>query len=141
MNKKIIIIGIMAVLFISSIMMNVQAFSNTNKIFHRGSFQAEIGVRSRDTDFSLEGNYRDFPRGHLLFGTIGPVDSERTLRFQGFCTRNVFIIQTGVRNNIVNIVGRFNDYNEDLNEYSGNWRGFIIGLGRTNGWITASFSS
>lgn len=141
MNRKILMICILGILLTSSFAVGTQAFiSNANRSNHSGSFQAELGVRTNDASFVLDGSFRDFRGRHLLFGTISPVDSERTLRFQGISSRNLFIIQTTVRNNIVNIVGRFNQYDEDTNEYSGNWRGFVVGMGRTSGWITARFS-
>ena len=141
MNRKILMICILGVLLASGFTVGTQTFSTTNeRSIHSGTFQAELGLRTNDAAFVLDGSFRDFRGRHLLFGTISPVDSERTLRFQGISSRNLFIIQTTVRNNIVNIIGRFNQYDEDMNEYSGNWRGFVVGMGRTSGWITARFS-
>jgi hypothetical protein len=137
--KKILIICILAVLVFSSVGLS-SANRNITQSLHRGSFNAEIGLRENIAKFNLDGNFRDFRGGHILLGTISPVDSERTLRFQGYSSRNLFIIQTGARNNIINIVGRFTDYDEINDEYSGQWQGFIVGMGRTSGWITASFS-
>lgn len=142
MNKKMMMIAICSVLFFSSIVMSVQTSNVIEKTtVHRGTFQAEIGIREDVTELELEGVFRDFRGRHVIAGSITKVDSERTTRFQGFVTRNFFVIQTAVRNNIVNIFGRFNEYDQDLDEYHGNWRGFVVGVGRTSGWITASFSS
>jgi len=138
--KKILILVIIGVLLAPSAAIGSQLTAEREP-FHRGSFEAEIGIRGNDAQFNLHGNFRDFRGRHILAGTISPDDSDRTLRFQGLSSRNHFIIQTGFRNNIVNIFGRFTDYDEELNEYSGNWRGFVIGMGRTSGWITASFTS
>ena len=114
---------------------------NDIKAVHRGSFQAEIGVRANDTIFVLDGDFRDFRGRHVVYGLVSPVDSDRSVRFQGFISRNLFIIQSGVRNHIVNIIGRFNEYDEDQDLASGNWRGFIAGVGRANGWISARLTS
>ncbi len=142
MNKKMMMLAVCSVLFFSGIAMSVQTSNVIEKTtVHRGTFQAEIGIREDVTELELEGVFRDFRGRHVIAGSITTVDSERTTRFQGFVTRNFFVIQTSVRNNIVNIFGRFNEYDEDLDEYHGNWRGFVVGVGRTSGWITASFSS
>lgn len=138
--KKILIFCVLVVLLTSSIGIGSQ-LTMSKETTPRGSFQAEIGMREGITQFNLDGNFKDFRGRHLLVGTISPDDSDRTLRFQGLSSRNHFIIQTGFRNNIVNIFGRFTEYDEELNEYSGSWRGFVIGIGRTSGWITASFTS
>ena len=138
--KKILIFCVLGVLLTSSIGIGSQLTMPKEKT-HRGSFQAEIGTREGITQFNLDGNFKDFRGRHLLLGTIRSDDSDRTLRFQGLSSRNHFIIQTGFRNNIVNIFGRFTEYDEELDEYSGSWRGFVIGVGRTSGWITASFTS
>ncbi len=138
--KKILIFCVLGVLLTSSIGTGSQLIIPKETI-HRGSFEAEIGMREGITQFNLDGNFRDFRGRHLLLGTISPDESNRTLRFQGLSSRNHFIIQTGFRNNIVNIFGRFTEYDEELTEYSGIWRGFVIGVGRTSGWITASFTS
>lgn len=138
--KKILMLCVLGMLLASSIGMGSQ-LRIAKEPLQRGSFQAEIGLRENNVQFNLEGNYRDFRGRHILAGSISPKDSDRTLRFQGLSSRNHFIIQTGFRNNIINIVGRFTEYDEDLDKYSGNWRGFVIGLGRTSGWITASFTS
>ncbi len=142
MNKKMMMLAVCSVLFFSGIAMSVQTSNVIEKTtVHRGTFQAEIGIREDVTELELEGVFRDFRGRHVIAGSITTVDSERTTRFQGFVTRNFFVIQTSVRNNIVNIFGRFNEYDEDLDEYHGNWRGFVVGVGRTSGWIIASFSS
>ena len=142
MNKKVMMLAICSVMLFSSVAISIQ---NTtvieNRTVHRGTFQAEIGIREDVAELELEGIFRDFRGRHVLAGSISLVDSDRSSRFQGFISRNHFIIQTSVRNNIVNIIGRFNEYDEDLDEYHGNWRGFVLGIGRTSGWITASFSS
>jgi hypothetical protein len=138
--KKILIFCVLGLLLTSSIVIGSQ-LTIPKETIHRGSFQAEIGMRDGITQFILDGNFRDFRGRHLLVGIISPDESDRTLRFQGLSARNHFIIQTGFRNNIVNIIGRFTEYNEELDEYSGSWRGFVVGVGRTSGWITASFSS
>jgi hypothetical protein len=142
MNKKMMMLAICSVLLFSSVAISMQTSIVMEKTtVHRGSFQAEIGIREDVTELELEGIFRDFRGRHVLAGSISPVDSDRSSRFQGFISRNHFIIQTSVRNNIVNIFGRFNEYDEGLDEYHGNWRGFVVGIGRTSGWITASFSS
>jgi hypothetical protein len=46
-------------------------------------------------------------------------------------------MQTGFRNHIINVVGKFVSYDEEADEYHGIWRGFAIGYGWTSGWITA----
>lgn len=142
MFKKLLIVSLLGMVMFSTIAVGNQINENPVQPVHRGSFQAEIGVKeSNEADFSIDGNFRDFRGRHILFGTISPIDSDRTLRFQGLSSRNLFIIQTGLRNQIVNIFGRFNEYDETENEYSGNWIGFIAGVGRTSGWITAQYSS
>jgi hypothetical protein len=142
MNKKIMMLVICSVLLFSSVAISTQTSTIIkNRSLHRGTFQAEIGIREDVTELELEGVFRDFRGRHVLAGSISPVDSDRSSRFQGFISRNHFIIQTAFRNNIINIFGRFNEYDEDLNEYNGNWRGFVLGMGRTSGWITVSFSS
>ncbi|MDG6217836.1 MAG: hypothetical protein QCI00_00145 [Candidatus Thermoplasmatota archaeon] len=138
--KKILILVVLGILLISSVGIGSQ-LTVEKKSLHRGSFEAEIGIRENDVQFNLDGNFRDFRGRHILSGIISPSDSNQSLRFQGLSSRNYFIIQTGFRNNIVNIVGRFTEYDEDMNKYSGSWRGFVIGVGRTSGWITASLSS
>jgi hypothetical protein len=138
--KKIIILVILGILLIPSVGIGSQLTVEKESL-HRGSFEAEIGIRENDVQFNLDGNFRDFGGRHILSGIISPSDSDKSLRFQGFSSQNYFIIQTGFRSNIVNIVGRFTDYNEDIHEYAGSWRGFILGVGRTFGWITASYSS
>lgn len=138
--KKILILCLLGVLIFSTIGVGSQNIYNFDRS-HRGSFNAEIGMRENVAKFELDGFFRNLRSGHVLLGAISPVESERTLRFQGYSSRNIFIIQTGFRNDIVNIMGRFTDYDEDLGKYYGTWQGFVIGLGRTSGWITASFSS
>jgi hypothetical protein len=138
--KKIFILVILGILLIPSVGIGSQMTVEKESL-HRGSFEAEIGMRRNEVQFNLDGNFRDFRGRHILSGIISPSDSDKSLRFQGLSSRNYFIIQTGFRNNIVNIIGRFTDYDEDINEYSGSWRGFILGVGRTSGWITASLSS
>ena len=142
MNKKMMMMAMCSVLLFSSVAISMQNTMLIEKTtVHRGIFEAEIGIREDVTELELEGVFRDFRGGHVLAGSISPVDSDRSSRFQGFVTRNYFIIQTSVRNNIVNIFGRFTEYDDELDEYHGNWRGFVVGVGRTSGWITASFSS
>jgi hypothetical protein len=142
MYKKILIICVLGVLFSSTLAVGMQTDDTEIKQVHRGSFQAEIGLReSNEKDFVLDGFFRDFRGRHILIGSISPDDTDRSLRFQGLNSRNIFIIQTGVRNNIVNVIGRFTEYDETTDEYSGNWIGFVAGVGRTSGWITAHFTS
>jgi hypothetical protein len=142
MNKKMMMLAICSVLLFSSVAISMQTSIVIEKTtVPRGSFQAEIGIREDVAELELEGIFRDFRGRHVLAGSISPVDSDRSSRFQGFISRNHFIIQTSVRNNIINIFGRFNEYDEELDEYHGNWRGYVVGIGRTSGWITASFSS
>jgi len=108
---------------------------------HRGSFYAVLGVRaSEEAQFELLGNFRDFRNRHMLYGTITPVDSERTFRFQGMASRNSFILQSAVSNRIVNIVGSFTSYDDETELFTGLWRGFIVGYGYSRGWIEASFT-
>ena len=113
-----------------------------NDTLNRGSFEAKLGLKNEtEASLSLDGLFRDFRGRHILFGTISHVGSDRTNSFQGFVSRNIFIIQFAVRSHIVNIVGRFTTYDEEQQEYHGVWRGFAVGVGRTSGWITASFTS
>jgi len=112
--------------------------SKTKQDFHSGSFKAEIGIRNKSI-LDLDGQFRNFRIGHILTGTVTLSDTESSTRFQGFIIRNYFIIQSAVRNRIVNIIGKFTSIDEEEQIYSGNWRGFAYGVGNVKGWITASF--
>ena len=142
MKRKLIIVGILSLLLSTCIATGIPILkhSDINPV-NRGVFYAELGVRDeRGALLTLEGNYRDFRGGHILSGKVNDIDSDRSIRFQGFATRNRFLIQTTVRGSIVNIVGRFNSYDENTHEFSGIWEGIIVGQGRTRGWITAQFN-
>ncbi len=143
MNKKIVILCLLGILLVSPLLAG-SSFKETTlpqrNTLHRGSFEAELGIKSEDTLLILEGTFKDFRKGHLLTGTVNTDDSERSTRFQGISSRNLFLIQASVKNNIVTVFGRFTSYDEDIDEYSGQWRGFVIGYGRTSGWITAQFT-
>lgn len=135
--KRTIGLFIVMLFIVSSVMPLV--ISNP-EILHRGSFYAKIGIRDREeTQLELNGNFRDFRNRHLVFGTVNILDSERTFRFQGIATRNAFILQSAVSNNIVNIIGSFTRYDEETQTFYGQWRGIIAGHGHTNGWIEAHF--
>jgi hypothetical protein len=104
-----------------------------------GSFNAEIGLRDNEQPIIvLSGDFREIRDRQVLYGTVTHVRSDRTTRFQGLFARNHFVIQAGVRNQIINVIGRISLYDEETNEYHGNWFGFMVGQGRTNGWITIS---
>jgi len=108
--------------------------------FHSGSFIGEIGIRNENEPIiEFDGEFRDFRIGHILTGTVSLIDTEKSTRFQGFATRNYFIIQSAVRNRIVNIVGKFTTFDDEEQIYSGSWRGFAYGYDSGRGWITASF--
>ena len=143
MKKIILTLCVFGVLLISGIVVsNPIDKSNMNDTLNQGSFEAELGLKNEtEASLSLDGLFRDFRGRHILFGTISHVESDRTNSFQGFVSRNIFIIQFAVRSHIVNIVGRFTTYDEEQQEYHGVWRGFAVGVGRTSGWITASFTS
>jgi hypothetical protein len=114
--------------------------SKNKQDFHSGSFIGEIGIRNENEPLvEFNGRFRDFRIGHILTGEISLIDTERSTSFQGFITRNYFIIQSAIRNRIVNIVGKFTSFNEEEQIFSGIWRGFAYGIGSTRGWITASF--
>ena len=141
--KKITVLAVfMLFLFISvGLGIGMPSKVSTEKTpVNRGRFQAEMGIREGgEPIIELEGVFREARRGYVVFGTVGLVDSGRSTRFQGFFVRNQFIIQSAVRNNIVNIIGGFRTYNEDRGIYQGHWQGFVVGHGRTSGWITAQF--
>ena len=110
-------------------------------VFHSGSFYAELGLRTNSEALvELDGRFRDFRGRHIIFGTARHHDSGRTVQFQGFTMRNFFLIQSGVRNYIVNIVGQFTSFDEEEQTYSGYWKGFVWGRGRTTGWISFKFT-
>ena len=110
-------------------------------VFHSGSFYAELGLRTNsEPQVELDGQFRDFRGSHIVFGTARHHDSGRTVQFQGFTMRNFFLIQSGVRNYIVNIVGQFTSFDEEEQTYSGYWKGFVWGRGRTTGWISFKFT-
>jgi len=116
----------------------VSMLKNKRENLHRGYFQAELGLHNEKVNnLTFDGNFIDFKRGHLLFGTVSIFNTNKSAFFQGLIIRNLFILQSTIRNNIINIVGKFNSYNELENLYSGIWKGFAYGFGRTRGWITA----
>jgi hypothetical protein len=145
--KKIVLLLIFVTLLMSSTFQVTASTISKNSIeresngtFHRGFFQAEIGLRNESEErITLEGKFRDFWNIHLISGTINLTGTQRSGRFQGFASRNFFIIQTAVRSHIVNIFGKFNSFDEEDQLYNGIWRGFVWGIGRGSGWITASF--
>jgi len=107
----------------------------------KGTFIASIGLKDNEQALiELNGHYRDIRNRHLIFGTITPVNGDRTFRFQGITSRNTFIIQSAFNNRIVNMIGSFNRYDEATQTYYGQWRGNIIGQGQSNGWIKAALS-
>ena len=113
---------------------------DNNGALNRGLFQARIGIRNESKSLlELEGQCKDFRGGHLLSGTVTLTDTGRTTRFQGLTIRNLFIIQSAVRNRILNIVGKSISYDEEEQIYSGMWRGFAIGVESARGWIAANF--
>jgi len=140
MKKKSIIFGIIALLLFSM-------FNSTNAMYletktqetHRGAFTADLGIREDTALLSFKGSFKDFRQGHLVYGIVTHIDSERSIRFQGFATRHLFLFQTTLRNQIVNIVGRFTSYDSELDAYRGNWKGYVAGMGSTHGWISAQF--
>ena len=136
-----ITIGILSLILLSMMIstnaVNIQTKTDIN---HQGTFTADIGIREDIPLLSFEGSFKDFRQGHLLYGTVTHVDSERSIRFQGFSTQHIFLFQTTLRNQIVNIIGKFNSYDSDLDTYQGNWRGFVAGIGSTHGWISAQFT-
>jgi len=143
MKRKLIVVCFLSLLLATCIVTGAPMIkkAKVTPVQNRGVFNADLGLGDERTALiTLEGNYRDFRGGHILFGTINRIDSDYSNRFQGFASRNRFFIQTAIRGNIVNIVGRFNSYDEDSHEFSGNWGGLITGHGRTRGWITAQFS-
>jgi len=141
MKNKIIILCILTFLLVSPIAMSSPIIKLNAKPVQRGIFQAELGFRNETEGIlSLTGNVRNFRGRHIIFGSVTHIESDRSSRFQGFVTRNTFLIQTAVRSNIINVVGRFTSYDEETQEYSGIWSGMAVGIGRTRGWITASFT-
>ncbi|MFH1013769.1 MAG: PKD domain-containing protein, partial [Thermoplasmatota archaeon] len=113
----------------------------TRNTQHGGSFQAQLGLGDEtDTKLILDGSYRDIRGNHILYGSINLVDSERSNRFQGVVSRTKFIIQSAVNNRIINIIGSFNEYDEETQTYFGQWRGIIVGYGSTKGWIEAKYT-
>ena len=142
MKKSLIIVGILIFLFSSNVVVGIQTCRPLNESpVHRGTFQSELGFRNQtDGVIVLDGTFRDFRGRHFISGSVTHIDSDRSTRFQGFISRHSFIIQAAVRSNIVNIVGRFSSFDEETQEYQGVWSGIVAGVGRTRGWITASFT-
>jgi hypothetical protein len=142
MRKKVLIVlvFIICTFFAGSATAAVQKTSSPAEPVHRGEFQARMGIgRGNEAFVELNGLFREARRGHIVFGTIELIDSDRSVRFQGFFIQNHFLIQSAFRNNIINIFGRFNDCDEQRELYRGQWKGFINGIGRNSGWITAQF--
>jgi hypothetical protein len=138
MKKMIICISLVCILL--STTFSVGGISN-NRPLH-GTFHAELGIKDNtDPVIELDGLYKDFRGRHLLTGSISHLDSDRLIRFQGMITRNIFLIQTGYRNHIVNVIGKFVSYDEGDGEYRGLWRGFANGYGWTTGWIIAELNN
>ena len=136
--KKIIGIFIVMLFIITSVM--PVAISQKESL-HRGSFHAEMGINNRkEAQLELNGNYRDFRNRHIIFGTGNTIGSERTFRFQGITSQNLFLIQSAITNRIVNIIGSFTRYDENNHIFYGEWRGFIAGYGSSRGWIEAKFT-
>ena len=113
-----------------------------NKINFEGNiFQAHLGLYDEtDELFEIDGQFRNFRNIHVLFGNAFLSNSDRSFVIQGILKRNFFMIQSAFRNRIVNIFGKFTEFNEDEQVYSGVWRGFVKGYGSTGGWITANIS-
>ena len=143
MKRLLFIIALMCVILsTSAIVGSISNHERDNQTINRGWFYGELGFRNDIAPvIILDGSFRDFRGRHLLTGSISSVDSERSNRFQGFLTRNIFLIQTGYRNHIINIIGKFNSYDDVNDEYHGMWRGFVLGYGWTHGWITAYLST
>ena len=137
-----IIIVLLCIILSTTSMVSALSFHNTPiQPVHRGEFTGEIGLRNDSIPIiELDGTFRDFRGRHLVVGSLSPIDSDRSNRFQGLLTRNIFLLQTGYRNSIVNIIGRFISYDTENSEFSGPWRGFVLGYGRTYGWITINLS-
>lgn len=142
MKKIIISISLVCILLFTTLSVIGVPIQELNKrSFHRGIFHAELGLRNNTIPISeLDGSYRDFRGKHLLSGSISLLNSDRSIHFQGIITRNMFIIQTGYRNHIINIIGKFVSYDEEDDEYHGIWRGFCLGYRQTSGWITVELN-
>ena len=144
MKRNLMVAGIFSLLVLSTSIISGAAIvkqTKSNPVEDRGGFQAELGLRGADNPLiTMDGNYKDFRRGHIIFGSINHVDSDQSTRFQGFTTRTRFIIQTAIRGSIINIIGNFDSYDEATQAFSGIWAGMIAGQGRTRGWITAQFT-
>lgn len=137
--KKSIIVILGILLSLGTVVSSSIVEQETNSS-DRGSFTAEMGLRGNEQPIIvLSGDFREIRGRQVLYGTVTHVRSDRTTRFQGMFARNHFVIQAGVRNQIINVIGRISSYDEETNEYHGNWFGFMVGQGRTNGWIIISF--
>lgn len=143
MKRIIISLGLISILLSTSFVAGgALILPFEQRSFHRGTFQAELGIRDNNTPvIELDGSFRDFRGRHVLTGDISPSGSEKSARFQGLLTRNFFMIQTAYRNHIVNVIGRIYSYDEDQDEFQGVWKGFILGHGRTSGWIVFDIDS
>jgi len=107
-------------------------------ILDRPSFHAEIGIGGRDeAQFELDGNPMGIRDRNIVSGTATFIGTERTFRFQGMFTKNIFFIQSGISDRILNIAGSFNRHDEETQTFYGYWFGFIMGYGFTRGWIEA----
>ena len=139
MKKRVLFFTVISILLLTScIVSSISTKQRINNSFHRGNFYAELGIRSDNNPYViLDGSYRDMRGRHIITGTISVVRSERSNRFQGLITRQYFIVQTGYRNHIINIIGKFQNYDEINDVYNGLWRGYIFGYGWTMGWINA----
>ena len=103
-------------------------------------FQADLGLHGESEElFEIDGQYKNFRNIHILFGKAILTNSDRSFGIKGVLKRNIFLFQTVFRSRIVNIFGKFTDFNEENQIYNGEWRGFIKGIGSTSGWIKASF--
>ena len=138
MKKSIIVI--LGILLSLGTVVSSQIVEQEPNSSDGGSLTAELGIRGNEQPIIvLFGDFREVRGRQVLYGTVTHVRSDRTTRFQGMFARNHFVIQAGVRNQISNVIGRISSYDEETNEYHGNWFGFMVGQGRANGWITISF--
>jgi hypothetical protein len=133
MIRKIVVFGIISLLFIGYISM-AQEIELNNNILNRGKFRAQLGLgRDERPAYHLDGNFNTRGRFRLVRGTL--TNSEMESRFQGTFIGNRFIMKIPLRGRTLTLFGHIR-VNDDYSIFSGSWIGRGID---TNGWISGEF--